>query len=243
MNGVSEEVPPPQAGSEQAGLGATRELAGPAAADEQHAAVGQEAEVQPMVTEEAQESPAAEADKTGGEGEAVEVQAEGGSRKRARDDGGEGEDEVDDERLAKERLACLAYLDEQRRALEADIRGRTAAEVVVDGELKPHSLFTSMLEEMVFGFGDVSQPLSATVNAVEDIVVDYIRSMTLAALQVAERRGKLMAEDFLFLIRNDDKKYERVRELLNMREVIKRERANFEQEKTMLEPATKRRKR
>nr|GEZ69902.1 transcription initiation factor TFIID subunit 13 [Tanacetum cinerariifolium] len=54
---------------------------------------------------------------------------------------------------------------------------------------------------MMYGFGDDSNPLPETVALVEDIVVEYVTDMVHKAQDIASKRGKLLTEDFLFLIR------------------------------------------
>nr|GEW49060.1 transcription initiation factor TFIID subunit 13 [Tanacetum cinerariifolium] len=45
-----------------------------------------------------------------------------------------------------------------------------------------------------------SQPLPETVALVEDIMVEYVTDMVDKAQDIASKRGKLLTEDFLFLI-------------------------------------------
>ncbi|MCE5166851.1 Transcription initiation factor TFIID subunit 13 [Datura stramonium] len=72
------------------------------------------------------------------------------------------------------------------------------------------------------------QPLPETVTLVEDIVVDYVTDMVHKAQDVASKRGKLLTEDFLFLIRKDLPKLNRCTELLSMNEELKQARKAFE---------------
>ncbi|XP_031486982.1 transcription initiation factor TFIID subunit 13 isoform X2 [Nymphaea colorata] len=71
-------------------------------------------------------------------------------------------------------------------------------------------------------------PLPETVALVEDIVVEYITDMVHKAQVVASKRGKLLTEDFLFLIRKDTPKLHRCTELLSMNEELKQARKAFE---------------
>lgn len=68
----------------------------------------------------------------------------------------------------------------------------------------------------MYAFGNDSNALPETVNLVEDIVCDYVTELTLNALEVGKRRGKLRHTDFIFLIKGDRKKRARVGELLEM---------------------------
>ena len=118
---------------------------------------------------------------------------------------------------------------ERRRALEASLAGKSGEDIVVEGRLEGQKMFGGALEQMLYGFGDVSDPLEETVQAVEDIVIDYVRSMTLAAMQVAAKRGKIKTEDLFFLVRADGKKFERAREILRMHEKIKAAREELDE--------------
>jgi len=81
---------------------------------------------------------------------------------------------------------------------------------------------------MMYGFGDVVNPLPESVDLMEDLVVEYITEMTQKAMQIAAKRGKLKTEDLLFLVRKDGKKYTRVVELLRMNEELKNARKAFD---------------
>lgn len=81
---------------------------------------------------------------------------------------------------------------------------------------------------MMYGFGDSANPLSETVDLMESIVLEYIHDMTVKSMQVAQKRGKLEADDLVFLIRKDKKKYARVQHLLRLqREIQERNNINF----------------
>jgi len=91
-------------------------------------------------------------------------------------------------------------------------------------------LFTRELRHMMYGFGDVFNPVPESVDLMEDLVVEYISEMTRKAMEVAAKRGKLQTEDLVFLVRKDRKKYTRVLELLRMNEELKRARKAFDLE-------------
>ncbi|KAI3699271.1 hypothetical protein L2E82_43473 [Cichorium intybus] len=84
------------------------------------------------------------------------------------------------------------------------------------------------LEHMMYGFGDDSNPLPETVALMEDIVMEYVTDMAHKAQDIASKRGKLLTEDFLFLIRNDLPKVNRCKELLSMNEELKQARKAFD---------------
>ncbi|PWA55851.1 transcription initiation factor TFIID subunit 13 [Artemisia annua] len=66
---------------------------------------------------------------------------------------------------------------------------------------RKRGVFQKDLQHMMYGFGDDSNPLPETVALVEDIVVEYVTDMVHKAQDIASKRGKLLTEDFLFLIR------------------------------------------
>ncbi|CEG37225.1 transcription initiation factor tfiid subunit [Plasmopara halstedii] len=70
------------------------------------------------------------------------------------------------------------------------------------------------IKHMLFGFGDESEPLDETAELMEDLVVEYIHSMTKKAMDLASIKGKLDTECFIFLIRKDPERYDRIAELL-----------------------------
>ncbi|KAF8402759.1 hypothetical protein HHK36_010849 [Tetracentron sinense] len=74
----------------------------------------------------------------------------------------------------------------------------------------------------------VLQPLPETVALMEDIAVEYITDLVHNAQDVASKRGKLLTEDFVFLIRQDMPKLHRCSELLSMNEELKQARKAFE---------------
>eukprot|EP01094_Clydonella_sp_ATCC50884_P004700 TRINITY_DN13730_c0_g1_i1.p1 TRINITY_DN13730_c0_g1~~TRINITY_DN13730_c0_g1_i1.p1 ORF type:complete len:172 (+),score=65.23 TRINITY_DN13730_c0_g1_i1:33-518(+) len=89
------------------------------------------------------------------------------------------------------------------------------------GAKKKKPLFKKELEQMLYGFGDVAEPLEETVELLDEMVVEYITEMTKKASDVASRRGRLRTEDIAFVIRKDSKKYMRAKELLRKNEEIK----------------------
>ncbi|XP_042475751.1 transcription initiation factor TFIID subunit 13-like isoform X2 [Macadamia integrifolia] len=89
-------------------------------------------------------------------------------------------------------------------------------------------IFQKDLQHMMFGFGDDPNPLPETVALVEDIAVEYITDLVQKAQETASKRGKLLTEDFLFLIRKDLPKLNRCTELLSMHEELKQARKAFD---------------
>ncbi|XP_020175295.1 transcription initiation factor TFIID subunit 13 [Aegilops tauschii subsp. strangulata] len=93
---------------------------------------------------------------------------------------------------------------------------------------RKRSVFQKDLQHMMYGFGDDPNPLPETVALVEDIVVEYITDLVHKAENVASKRGKLLTEDFLYLIRKDMRKLHRSTELLSMNEELKQARKAFD---------------
>uniref|UniRef100_A0A5B7BKD1 Transcription initiation factor TFIID subunit 13 n=1 Tax=Davidia involucrata TaxID=16924 RepID=A0A5B7BKD1_DAVIN len=93
---------------------------------------------------------------------------------------------------------------------------------------RKRGVFQKDLQHMMYGFGDDANPLPETVALVEDIVLEYVTDMVNKAQDTASKRGKLLTEDFLFLIRKDLPKLNRCTELLSMNEELKQARKAFE---------------
>jgi transcription initiation factor TFIID subunit 13 len=91
-------------------------------------------------------------------------------------------------------------------------RGKTAVSDRIHGDI----------EEMMFGFGDEWPPNEEAVDFVSGLVTEYIQDLSERALQVAELRGKLDKECFMFLVRKDRRKFSRVHKLLKANEDIKK---------------------
>ena len=81
--------------------------------------------------------------------------------------------------------------------------------------------FYGDIEEMMFGFGDEWPPDADAVRLLESYVVNYIEDLAVRALEIAELRGKLDKECFMFLVRKDRKKFSRVHKLLKSNEELK----------------------
>jgi transcription initiation factor TFIID subunit 13 len=102
--------------------------------------------------------------------------------------------------------------------------------------------FLKELRVLMYGFGDDKQPYQETVSMngqgkhnlqvelLEQMVVDYIRSMTQQCLQVG-KPGKIGLEDIWYLTRRDPRKFARVKDLLNMSDELKRARRAFDESK------------
>mmetsp|Transcript_6835 Transcript_6835/g.6139 ORF Transcript_6835/g.6139 Transcript_6835/m.6139 type:complete len:119 (-) Transcript_6835:8-364(-) len=77
------------------------------------------------------------------------------------------------------------------------------------------------LEEMMYGFGDKWPPNNDSVNIMEKLVVNYVEELTMRALLVSEITGKLDKECYMYLVRKDRKKFNRIHKLLVANDEIK----------------------
>ncbi|KAF8395003.1 hypothetical protein HHK36_018942 [Tetracentron sinense] len=108
---------------------------------------------------------------------------------------------------------------------------------------RKRGVFQKDLQHMMYGFGDDPNPLPETVALMEDIAVEYVTDLVTVvvltffyvfylqvhkAQDIASKRGKLLTEDFLYLIRKDMPKLHRCTELLSMNEELKQARKAFE---------------
>eukprot|EP00743_Colponemidia_sp_Colp-15_P007269 GILK01007850.1.p1 GENE.GILK01007850.1~~GILK01007850.1.p1 ORF type:complete len:145 (+),score=35.17 GILK01007850.1:33-437(+) len=87
---------------------------------------------------------------------------------------------------------------------------------------KRKRMFSREVKMMLYGFGDVVNPLSETVDLAEDLVVEYMEEMTKKAIQRTHRQGnsRMKLQDLIDLIKEDKKKCERARNLVHMHDVV-----------------------
>ena len=71
------------------------------------------------------------------------------------------------------------------------------------------------LPDMLFGFGDVDNPLQSTVDTVEDVVVSFLQSLIVKATKESVSGGRLSETELLMQVRKFPRKYHRARELLD----------------------------
>ncbi|KAF9562014.1 hypothetical protein EC968_005417 [Mortierella alpina] len=83
-------------------------------------------------------------------------------------------------------------------------------------------VFGKELKQLMYGFGDVLNPSNDAVAVLEDMLIEYLTDTCAQAAAVADKRGKVIVEDFKFVLRKDTKKRARVDELLYMNEDIRR---------------------
>ncbi|KAK7107879.1 transcription initiation factor TFIID subunit 13-like [Littorina saxatilis] len=93
---------------------------------------------------------------------------------------------------------------------------------------KRKKMFSKELRCMMYGFGDDQNPYTESVDLLEDLVIEFITEMTKKSMEVG-RLGRISAEDIIFLIRKDPKKYSRVKELLLMSEELRKARKAFDE--------------
>ncbi|KAI8060267.1 transcription initiation factor IID, 18kD subunit-domain-containing protein [Gongronella butleri] len=83
--------------------------------------------------------------------------------------------------------------------------------------------FQTEIQQMMFVFGEVSDPLPETTTLVEDIVRSQVIEILIQASAQASRRNSryICAEDLIFLIRHDRAKVNRLRLFLSWKDVRK----------------------
>ncbi len=95
---------------------------------------------------------------------------------------------------------------------------------------------------MMYGFGDVRDPLPTSVALMEEMTIDFITDLCMRARPSSSAvpqtsstypptaRVKVKVDDFKHALRKDPKKLARLEELLYLDAVIKRERKSFDVE-------------
>ncbi|KAI8424453.1 hypothetical protein MSG28_002938 [Choristoneura fumiferana] len=91
-------------------------------------------------------------------------------------------------------------------------------------------LFSKELRCMMYGFGDDQNPYTESVDFLEDLVIEFLTETTHRAMEVG-RTGRVQVEDIIFLVRKDQRKYARVKDLLTMNEELKKARKAFDEVK------------
>lgn len=83
--------------------------------------------------------------------------------------------------------------------------------------------FRTEIEEMVYGFGIDSWPPDAdTVALVDSLAQQYMQDITKSALEIAELRGSRLDRDcFLYVVRKEEFKFNRIQQLLRANEELK----------------------
>ncbi|KAI8424456.1 LOW QUALITY PROTEIN: hypothetical protein MSG28_002939 [Choristoneura fumiferana] len=78
--------------------------------------------------------------------------------------------------------------------------------------------------------GDDQNPYTESVDFLEDLVIEFLTETTHRAMEVG-RTGRVQVEDIIFLVRKDQRKYARVKDLLTMNEELKKARKAFDEVK------------
>jgi len=74
---------------------------------------------------------------------------------------------------------------------------------------------TADIKEMMYGFGDCWPPDPEVVSFIDVLVKNYIEDLGQRANQIGDMRGRLDKDCFLFLVRKDRRKFQRVQRLLD----------------------------
>lgn len=74
------------------------------------------------------------------------------------------------------------------------------------------------------------QIFTSVLDLLEDLVIEFITEITHKASEIG-KSGKVQVEDIIFLVRKDQRKYARVRDLLTMNEELKKARKAFDEVK------------
>ena len=88
--------------------------------------------------------------------------------------------------------------------------------------LKRTRKFSDDIEEMLYGFGDAWPPNNDTVALIETLATQYIEGLLERSDSVAERRGRLDKECFMYLVAKDRPKFYRIHRLIKANEVLKK---------------------
>ena len=83
------------------------------------------------------------------------------------------------------------------------------------------TIFRSDIEEMMYGFGDSWPVEPESAKLIETLVVQYVEDIVVQASEVAQVRGQLDKECFMFLVRKESHKFKRVHRLLQTNEELK----------------------
>ncbi|CAI4035388.1 hypothetical protein SMKI_13G0360 [Saccharomyces mikatae IFO 1815] len=96
-------------------------------------------------------------------------------------------------------------------------------------KLKKTNLFNKDVSSLLYAYGDVPQPLQATVQCLDELVSGYLVDVCSNAFHAAQnsQRNKLRLEDFKFALRNDPVKLGRAEELIATNKLITEAKKQF----------------
>ena len=91
---------------------------------------------------------------------------------------------------------------------------------------KKQQVFLKEVRYLMYGFGDVSQPLPESVVLMEELLQSYLTELCENVLKISKKAPK--TSHFLSVLANDPKKYYRAQELLSLDKELKSARAVFD---------------
>ncbi|CAI6566691.1 CFF_HP2_G0035070.mRNA.1.CDS.1 [Saccharomyces cerevisiae] len=96
-------------------------------------------------------------------------------------------------------------------------------------KLKKTNLFNKDVSSLLYAYGDVPQPLQATVQCLDELVSGYLVDVCTNASHTAQnsQRNKLRLEDFKFALRKDPIKLGRAEELIATNKLITEAKKQF----------------
>ncbi|KAI8927273.1 transcription initiation factor IID, 18kD subunit-domain-containing protein [Entophlyctis helioformis] len=92
--------------------------------------------------------------------------------------------------------------------------------------MKRKRVFVKEVRNLLYGFGDVPNPLPETAEALDELLEWYITD--LCDMAMSRATGKLKTSDFLGALAKDPKKLARAHELLKLEKELKNARAAFD---------------
>ena len=105
--------------------------------------------------------------------------------------------------------------------------GRVQTLVREDKQLKRiRDSLEKSLPNMMFGYGDTSEPLKSTAAVLGNLAVDFVGEMTkqMVALSAERGDGALDYQNLLFLVRDDSYQFDRAWELKTRNEELRKAR-------------------
>ncbi|KAM0674493.1 hypothetical protein GVAV_002108 [Gurleya vavrai] len=81
--------------------------------------------------------------------------------------------------------------------------------------------FIKEIRHMMYGYGDVKNNRYDTAEILEAYTIDYLKTLLTNTMNMAQLKGKTKTEDLLIMLRNDRRKYTRVKDLLTTNEELK----------------------
>mmetsp|Transcript_22177 Transcript_22177/g.30407 ORF Transcript_22177/g.30407 Transcript_22177/m.30407 type:complete len:213 (+) Transcript_22177:1-639(+) len=178
------------------------------------------------------------------ENEASEVERKSNGKEEQEDDEDEDDDEDDDDdedepEVDGNKIIRLNGTEEGNKIIAIDLTSSAsslhnmstnASQSGKKTTTKKRKLggMLGSIQEMMYGFGDthVFPPNEKSVTLLQNLVTNYIDDLSCRAAEVAELRnkdglGKLDKECFVFLVRKDRAKFQRVYKLLKASEELK----------------------